>query len=497
MSFSRIFFYLCLFFIFGVFLGSLFNPDFYFYFPIFVFSLIVIFVFYKKQASIFGICLLVFLFGVFWEEKYEKEIIPHCQKDYCDIHFFNDKGEVILEGVILEEPKQTTKTTKIVIKSERIVNKDKLVQGKVLVFLPSGYSFRYGDKIKIKGRLESPKNFTEEFNYKEYLRKERIYSVIYNPEVKLISSGNGNIFFRKIFSLKERLKETANVLPPPEGGILSAITLGDKSRLSQEFKDKLSRAGLSHIAVISGMHIMVLFEIFLFLLLSIGLWRSQATILTILFLIFYILMIGAVPSAVRAGIMGALLYLGLSMGRLSQSSRAIVFAASLMVGINPLILTRDVGFQLSFLSSMGIIYLLPIFERCFKVNDSKIKRLICLTLSAQIFSLPILIYNFGKMPILSVLSNLLVVPLLPSLLGLGFLFIILGTIFPFLALPLSFILYFPFAWVVLVVELISSLPFSTITLKVHWIFLLIFYLLLGYIIIRFTFSYKEEYEKET
>ena len=209
-------------------------------------------------------------------------------------------------------------------------------------------------------------------------------------------------------------------------------------------------------------------------------------------------MIGAPPSAVRAGIMGALLYLGLSMGRLNQSSRAIVFAASLMIGVNPLILTRDVGFQLSFLSSMGIIYLLPIFERCFKVNDSKIKRLICLTLSAQIFSLPILIYNFGKIPILSVLSNLLVVPLLPSLLALGFLFIIFGTVFPSLALPLSFVLYFPFAWVVLVVELVSSLPFSTITLKVHWIFLLIFYLLLGYIIIRFTPSYfKEEYEKET
>lgn len=500
MTFSKIFFYFCLFFILGVGLTSFFDPGLFIYFLILILSLLIIVVFYpytkdfsvgiyKRKIATFGTCLLVLLLGMFWEEKFEKEIIPYCGADSCDIHFFNEKGEIIFEGLISEEPKEKMRSTQIIVKGERIIEaedkhctKADLVRGKVLIFLSSDSFFQYGDRVRVKGDLKTPKNFTEDFNYKEYLRKDRIYSVVYSPKIKLVSSGNGNIFFRKIFSFKEKLKKTAKVLPPPEGAILSAMTLGDKSRLSQDFKDKLSRAGLSHITAISGMHIMVLFGILLFVFFKLGLWRWQATILTILFLIFYILMIGAPPSAVRAGIMGGLLYLGYMLGRLNQSSRAVVFAATGMIVINPLILTRDAGFQLSFLASLGIIYLLPIFSKWTKAEGSKIKELLGLTFAAQIFCFPILIFNFGQFPILAPISNLLVVPLLPYLLGIGFLFLIIGVIFSILAFPFSFILWFPFAWITKVADFISSIPFSSISLNLHWGIILIFYIVLGWFV---------------
>jgi len=149
-----------------------------------------------------------------------------------------------------------------------------------------------------------------------------------------------------------------------------------------------------------------------------------------------------------------------------------------------LILTRDIGFQLSFLASLGIIYLLPIFEGQFRVEDSVVKKLVALTFAAQIFCFPILIFNFGQFSILAPLSNILVVPFLPYFLGGGFLYLILGTIFSVLSMSLSLALWLPFTYLTGIVEVISSISFSAITLNIHWSFILIFYTVLGWFIFQ-------------
>lgn len=493
MSFSRAFFYFCLCFLLGVFIASFFNPfltgkGIFILFFILSIGFAVFIVFYKKDIAIYGLCIFVLLFGIFWEEKFEAEIIPTPE----DIHFYNDKGKITFEGLILKEPKEKMKNTQIVVESERVADYDddydydydKMVKGKVLITLPRGADFQYGDKIEISGKLQSPKQFTEDFDWPEYLRKDRIYSTMYEPEIKKISSGNGNPLITNLLSLKAKLQNTAEVLLPPEGALLSSMTLNDETRTTENLKDKLSKTGLSHITAISGMNIVILFEIFIFLFLAFGLWRWQATIFTILFLIFYILLIGAPASAVRAAIMGGLLYFGMAAGRLVQSSRTIVFAATGMVIANPLILTRDVGFQLSFLASLGLIYFLPILREKWGGDDSELKNLICVTLAAQAFCLPILIYNFGQIPILSPLANILVVPLLPGLLVVSFLFLILGTMFPVFALPLSFIIWLPYTFIVQVLNLFSSIPFSVINFKAPILVVFLCYLLLFYFVAK-------------
>ncbi|HOK35515.1 MAG TPA: ComEC/Rec2 family competence protein [Candidatus Pacearchaeota archaeon] len=487
MSFSRIFFYFCLYFLGGVFVASFFNPfsstiGFFILFFLLILGLAISIIFYKKDIAVFGLCLFVLLFGVFWEEKFEAEIIPEPE----DIHFYNEKGEINFEGLILKEPEEKMKNTQIVVESQKIIDNEISVHGKVLVTLPRGVDFQYGDKIEITGKLQTPEKFAEDFDWPEYLRKERIYSTMYNPEVKKISSDNGNPLIAGILSLKSKLKNTAEILLPPEGALLSAMTLGDKTRISEKLNNDLSRAGLSHMVAISGLHIMVLFGILLSCFLWIGCWRKEATIFTILFLIFYILMIGVPSSAIRAGVMGGLLYLGMAFGRLNQSSRAITFAATGMVISNPLILTRDVGFQLSFLASLGLIYLLPILKEKWQANDSELKNLICTTLAAQAFCLPILIYNFGKISILSPLSNILVVPLLPYVLGGSFLFLILGTIFSPIAFSLSFIIWLPYAFIVKILEIISVIPFSAVSFKIPIFVIFLCYTLLFYFVAKWS-----------
>lgn len=481
MSLSKVFFYFCIAFLIGVFLASFFTPSFSFYFLFVMAGLMVSVVFYKKEFAVFGLCFFVLLLGVFWEEKFEREIVPAPQ----NVHYYNNEGEVLIEGIATGDSQETAKGSQVILGAEKIASdNNKVINGKILLFLSPGIDLKYGDRILIKGKLATPENFTPEFNYKEYLRAKRIYSLSYNPEIKIISQNNGNIVLGGAFSLKRKFKETSNILLPPEGAFLEGITLGDKSRFSKEFQDKISLTGLSHINAVSGMNITILFGVFFFVFIFLGLWRKQATILTIFILFFYILTIGAPSSAIRAGIMGSVLYVGWSLGRLSQSLRSIVFAATGMVVFNPLILSRDVGFQLSFLAIFGLLFLYPVFDRYFKAENSLFKILLFQTIAAQLFCFPILVYNFGTFSILSPLANILVLPLIPFLTVGGFLFLAIGTIFKFLALPLSFLIRPFFSWIVLIVEKISVFPFVAISFKIHWIFILIFYIFTILLIFR-------------
>jgi len=177
------------------------------------------------------------------------------------------------------------------------------------------------------------------------------------------------------------------------------------------------------------------------LLLGLGLWRKQAFYITIVLMLLFIVLTGLQASAVRAGIMGGLLLLGQHLGRINISARALAYAASIMLLLNPFLLTRDVGFQLSFLAVLGIIYFSPIISSFLtKIpNTLHVREIMSMTIAAQILTLPILIVNFGFISLVSILGNLLILPLLPILVGAGFLFFIGGSLWE----PLGFILSLP------------------------------------------------------
>ena len=204
--------------------------------------------------------------------------------------------------------------------------------------------------------------------------------------------------------------------------------------------------------------------------------------------------------------MGSLFLLGQHLGRLSVSSRAIVFAAALMLAQNPLLLKLDVGFQLSFLAMMGIIYLMPIFRDYFLkrfpiewfqkywwLSWLPIKSLggiLVMTFSAYLFTLPILIYNFGYISLVAPITNILIVPLLYLIMIFGFLFGLAGMIWQ----PLGWLLSLP-AWLLLtyvikIVDISSKLPFAFKTLEISWIWLAISYLILGLVTWRLQESQK-------
>ncbi|OGZ17382.1 MAG: hypothetical protein A2Z78_01270 [Candidatus Nealsonbacteria bacterium RBG_13_36_15] len=452
-----------------------------------ILGILLISVFLKqKKLIVVGFCLIFFVAGVWRHQIAELKIINN------ELSRLNDtKENITLKGIVVAEPDIREKSTKLTIDDLKIKTGtgSLSVDGKILVTIWKYPGYEYGDKLKITGKLETPEQF-EDFNYKDYLVKDGIYSVIYFPEIELLDKNFGNPLAEILFSFKNKFQvETQRFLSPPQGGILEALVFGEEGNISQEWKDKLNITGTRHITAVSGMNITIIGFIILSFALSIGLWRHQAFYLSLFILFLYILMIGAPSSAIRAGIMAALLMIAQYFGRLSLASRAVVFAATFMLILNPLLLKLDVGFQLSFLAILGLVYLQPTFFQNLKKIPNPaffpIRTTLSATLAAQIFTLPILIYNFGRIPLLSPIANVLIVPFLAPFTILFFVFGIGAIIFWLFGFLLSFPTWLCLTYITKIVDFSSKIPFVSLTLEnVHWFWLVISYLILGYFVWR-------------
>ena len=432
----------------------------------------------NKKLTVLGLCLVLVLVGAWRYQLAELKIINN------ELQNHNDQDQTItLVGIVSGEPDIRENSVKLEMEIEGFGEE------KILVTTNRYPKYSYGDKLKIEGKLKTPQVF-EDFNYKDYLAKEGIYSVIYWPRIEKMAEDQGNPVFGKILSFKERLRESIyQSLSPPQSSILGSMILGDKRRMSEGLKEKLNIAGIRHITAISGMHITILSVVLMQFLIGLGFWRGQAFYLTIILLALFILMVGLPSSAIRAGVMVGFFLLAQKIGRKSSSSRVVVFAATGILAVNPLLLRFDVGFQLSFLAVMGIIYLGPSFQNWLKKIPEKefinLRSIISMTLAAQIFTLPILVYNFGRISLVAPIANILILPLLPFIIGLGFLFGLVGIIFQSLGQVLSWFCWLLLAYIVKVIDLFSGFSFSSFTFEdVHWLWLAVFYLILGFIVWR-------------
>ncbi len=479
MTNSKKLLYFCLSFVSGIFLNSIIKAPQTFLLGFLFLGVLLIFIplFLKKdKIVVLGFCILFLILGISRHQMAEFKIINN------ELGKYNDLGEEItLIGTVSTEPDVRENNTKITIEVSK---------AKILVTTNKYPEYKYGDELKITGKLKTPAVF-EDFNYKNYLAKDGIYSVIYRPKIELLNKGKYRAstpaIYAKILELKNKLRESIyQNLSPPQSSILGAMILGDKRRMSDDLKEKLNISGLRHITAVSGMHVAILTTILMVLLIGLGLWRGQAFYLTIVIISLFIIMTGLQPSAIRAGIMGGFFLLAQHLGRMNSAPRIIFFVAAVMLLQNPLLLTLDVGFQLSFLAILGIIYLLPFFQNLFRKipNIFQFRNILAMTLSAQVFTLPILVYNFGYISLVSPLTNILIVPFLPFIVGFGFLFAFVGIIWQSLSWILSFPCWLLLTYLMKIVNFFSQ-PWAIKTFEnIHWFWLIIFYLILGCLVWR-------------
>ena len=294
----------------------------------------------------------------------------------------------------------------------------------------------YGDRLKIEGKLK----------YFEAENGNRILTMIY-PEFEVIEKGMESNLMLKV---REDIINLFNSsLNPKFSSLILGITFGIKQEIPQDFHDSLEKTGLLHVIAASGMNITMVGG-FLMSLFALFLKRQIALVLTILGIFFYAFMAGFEPSIVRASIMGILVFSAQLTGRQSSSFLGLFIAAFIMLFKSPGLI-YDIGFQLSFMATLGLIYFRPLFfvnKRLKKMIDrSFIGEDLVTTISAQIFTLPILLVNFGSYSIISIIVNALVlwtVPIIMVIGGIsafaGLIFDPLGYILSYLSIP--FLIYF-------------------------------------------------------
>ncbi len=409
--------------------------------------------------------------------------LPKVNDNWIQSH--NEKDEIVLIGTVVVEPDLRIENTKLVLGNLELRELNKNLFGRILVTVPKYPEFNYGDKLEVKAKLKDPGEFNE-FNYRDYLAKSGIYSVAYNPEVVLIDKNKGNFAFNFVLKIKYYFRDSLNkILPEPEGSLIDGLLLGNKSGLPKELLDKFNLVGVSHVIVVSGYHVTVISSLLLYFGILIF-DRKKAFWLAVLGLIFFVLLTGIQASAIRASIMGGLVVVALNSGRMSNIRNVLLFSAIVIVAFNPLLLSFDVGFQLSFLATIGIVYFTPIILRYLKKmpNVFKLREILATTFAAQFLVLPIIFNNFERLSLISPLANLMILPIIPITMLVGFLGGLVGMIFLPLGKLLGLITWLFVSYMIEIVEFFSQFDWAAIEVKKIWFGFVVLYYVMIYIIWR-------------
>ena len=302
------------------------------------------------------------------------------------------------------------------------------IQHRVRITAYSG-SHKIGEEVRVKGLLQEPQDFSG-FEYRGWLAKQDIGYVMRGVEIEKL--GTRHTSMQTVLNdVRGELREgITSSLPPYAASLYRAMVLGERGALDKQTQESLQKAGLSHIVAISGMHIAILFFVVFFFVSAFPVSRARAGIIALVCIALYALMVGGSASVVRACLMVGVFFLAERFGRPHNSLRVLLLVGALMVALNPLIIRYDIGFQLSFAAVFGIILALPLHEKLlfFVTEKFGLRSLVGVSLSAQAATLPLVLTHFGVFPVWGIVSNILVVSILPAVLIAGVATAVFGAI---------------------------------------------------------------------
>lgn len=326
------------------------------------------------------------------------------------------------------------------------------------------------DRYLINAKILRPNNGgMDGFDYGKYLARNGLCGVayLYANNIKYLSTEQPRGVVQRSYLLRDKLiRQFESIgLKGSQLAIISAITLGENGLLSNDVRDTFSAAGVSHILVVSGMHVGFIFLIIMWLMSIISYRRRWiVVVLGLIVLWSYALLTGLAPSVVRATFMFSMMLLFRVMGEKYRVKHALCLSVTILILINPNVLF-NVGFQLSYLAVCGIVYFYQLFYKRISTLKSRPLRWIlssvAVTVSAQIFTLPIVIYNFNQFPIYFILSNLFVTAFAPFLFLGGIALLPLSYI-PFLGIVAGWLMNYVVMIFEYIIHLIVAIPFSTI-----------------------------------
>lgn len=391
-----------------------------------------------------------------------------------------------LRGYVDNYPTVKNGRQRIDLRVETIVvaGEERAVQGRARLTAPPTPAFAYGQPVAVTGLLVEPP-VLDTFDYRAYLARKGVHSQVMRARLSSVDGPNqGSLLFRWLYALRARGEAVLNrLLPEPYAALANGMLLGVEAGIPDDLYDEFNLTGTSHVIVISGSNVAIVAGVLAALFVRV--WgRRRALWPTLIGIGLYALLVGGDAAVIRAALMGSLFVVSATLGRRSTALISLAAACWAMTLLNPLTLW-DVGFQLSSGATAGLILFSPgltagltrllpkiawggqltgaLVQKGGSLLYALVQDGLLITLAANITTLPLVAYHFGRLSLVSPLTNLLIAPAQPFIMlwgGAGLLTGMAGG--SALAQPLLWVPYLCLWWTVGMVRWTAALPWASV-----------------------------------
>lgn len=430
-------------------------------------ALIISLIFFIKRffipTNIF-LLLCIILIGILFYELHSRFLYSKSLLKYLG-------DEVLLIGNITEPPQISENKISLIILVDRLIANEveHKINGLVQINVKNNLiPFKYGDRIKVIGKLKIPSILRNPggFDYQKYLLRRKILAIIWVDDKNIIKLGRGyaNPILTASYNLRDRISRIISDTVSDKlfacASFLKGVLLGIRCVLPEEIRSQFMDTGTIHILAISGLHVGLIGLIFFFIFHKLArLSQKTSSIFTLLILIIFAIMTGATPATVRATIMATTIIVGRIIDRDTDIYNNLALAGLIILLQNPLTLF-DIGFQLSFLATFSLLYLTPLLEPKLWFLPRYLASLVCVSIAVEIGICPLLILYFNKLPLVTILANIVVIPLLGVILVLGLAMVFVGIIFMPLANLIGMINYYVISGLLISVSFFAHFPYA-------------------------------------
>lgn len=463
------------------------------------FILSVLFILYKVDRVVWIIAALFLIAGMIrftHADTLALNDISQYEGQNITLYGVVDDVPTFIEG---EEGKQKVK---YIIKAE-YVKKDKenavAVSGKTIVYAqqePKSIVAAYQDKIEAVGKLSLPHAYNNPgmIDTVVMLKRQGITSRLYTQQLKLLGQQGETSWLETLAVWRMQVKQQMlAIMPPGDAAVLIGMLFGGYEGIRRDIVRDFSTTGIVHILSVSGTHIALVAGVILWLCTRLNMKYNITIVLASGGIAGYAVLSGLTPPVVRSALMGLILLAAIGLKREKDAPNALVLTALGMLAYQPHLL-YDISFQLSFVSTAGLVFLYP--KLCkflsYYLPDS-LSGALAVTIAAQLAVLPFIAWHFNSFSLSAFIANILVVPIIESLVVIGLLGCLALSFLPFLGKLAFIVCSLSIGLVIQLTALLASLPFSSVympalDIPASLVYYFLLYWIFDYLPLPYTFK---------
>lgn len=423
--------------------------------------------------------IVAFFAGGYWYQ-----LVPQTS----DLAQFNTVGAATVDGQIVSEPDVRDDRIQLRVRATTINLGVQIhdTDGLLLVNAPRTADVNYGDSVSVTGRINSPAVY-DTFSYADFLAREGVFTVMDNARVEVLATGGGNRFTRRLLVVKAHLQSKINThLPDPQAALISGILLGNERGLDPKLNEEFTRVGAAHIIAISGFNMAIIAGILQGLGKHFPSQKWLVAWLSVGLLILYTLLVGANAAVIRAAFMSSMLIIAETTKRKTFVPASLAAVVIFMSALQPTVLW-DISFQLSFFAVLGLAlftesltrYFDSILEYLFpnsfaRVVASFLNEPLVVSIAALSLTLPLTMFYFQRLSSVSLLVNILVVPIQSYVLIIGGMALLVSLVSPPVGQVLFWIDYVLLSWTIYIVRLFGNIQYADVAFgvsgRIVWVF---------------------------